>query len=125
MSVYVKKSGVLIGAVPNLSGINGKLSYILQRKLYFKHKVISREDLTRLFRQCGYSDIKCEYIGIFNLGVIDWNNLTSVPVSLRKQVTMIGKMVQVLARKLIAMIGITAESKCFSPYIICAGTKKC
>ncbi len=123
-SDYVKKNGLLIGVVPNLLGINGKFSYFLQRELYFKHKVISSEDLKSVFKQCGYSELKCEYIGIFNLDVIDWNNLSNVPDFFRKPVRMVGKMLQLLARKLITMIGIKFESKVFSPYVICAGTKK-
>ena len=64
-SKYLKPGGLLITAIPNMSGLNGWLHKIMNRALYDIHVPLDKNQLASAVREAGLREISTQYyIGV-------------------------------------------------------------
>ncbi len=62
LSVFLKKGGIAITAIPNITGLNGQMIKLLNKQLYDIHVPLKAEDLERCAYKVGFKEVKTRYI---------------------------------------------------------------
>lgn len=76
MSRFLKPGGLMLTAIPNLSGAIGTLQKHLNRPVYDIHVPLDAAALSRAHRRAGMEVVQCHYFLSTNFGV---NNLNGLP----------------------------------------------
>jgi len=117
----LKPGGILLIQIPNLSGINYKLSYFFNKDILDIHNlnIMHPDRFSALFNNAGVSSVFCGYYGTFNFGL--YNARGFWKMLLLKCCNIFQLILNVLFRIFFARKGF--ENKNTSPYLIFIGRK--
>ncbi len=108
---YLKKEGLLIVGVPNIKK-SWFYDYFSQydKESYVGYRHVSKEELLEHARKNNLDVLYCDFIGVFNIGLINTSSLNS----LFQKVFIINHL---FFQFIFRCLNIVKESKVFSPYI--------
>jgi 2-polyprenyl-3-methyl-5-hydroxy-6-metoxy-1,4-benzoquinol methylase len=123
---YLKKGGILITLIPNITGVIGWIQKIINQKVYDIHVPLTASNLEQANTDSGIQVLVCEYFlsanfGMCNLTGIRTNNLTYLMIRL---LVAILRRVSSLVHLIEGKIRTFNSNQRFATYVICVGTKK-
>lgn len=123
---YLKKGGILITLIPNITGVVGWIQKIINRKVYDIHVPLTASDLEQANTDSGIQVLVCEYFlsanfGMCNLTGIRTNNPTYLVTRL---LVAILRRISSLVHLIEGKIKTYSSNQRFATYVICVGTKK-
>lgn len=71
-SSLLNAGGILLTEIPNMTGINGRLTKMYQPKVYKKHKILTGLELRQAYERNNLKIVKEGKLGRFWLGLIAW-----------------------------------------------------
>lgn len=71
---YLKPGGLLITTMPNMPGLVGQLTKAINFPVYQMHIPLDQAGLAETHRQAGLDVLSCEYLCVWNLGVVNIEN---------------------------------------------------
>jgi len=116
---YLVKDGFIVTLIPNMNGIVGFLQKFFNKRVYDIHIPYTKNDLLKAHEEAGYRTLFCDYIGIYQAGVININGV--------KNEEMIRKLLAIPGKPLFYLHKFTKlkfDSSFNSPYILYIGKKK-
>jgi 2-polyprenyl-6-hydroxyphenyl methylase/3-demethylubiquinone-9 3-methyltransferase len=122
----LKPGGRLVLIVPNLLGLQGKLTAKLAPPLWRVHKVLGPGDLTGVLVSLGLTEIRAGYLGSFFIHVgrsPEWSALRDWPGWLRVAVQGSVRAINALVALLFRLAPLRPHSRTFSPACFATGTK--
>jgi len=69
-SKYVKKGGVLVTVIPNMCGLTGFLTKLMNKSVYELHNTIDRNTLKQAHNESKFNVEFCNYLAFINFGVL-------------------------------------------------------
>jgi SAM-dependent methyltransferase len=117
----LKKGGILIVQIPNLSGFNYRLSHFFNKEVLDIHNlsIMNEESFKSLFNSTTTVPLFCNYYGTFNFGL--YNAKGWWRVFLLKVCNLFQLLLNVFFRLFLGSKG--SESKNLSPYLLYIGRK--
>lgn len=67
---FVRPGGTLFTSVPNLHSLHGLGMWLYQPEVLAKHRVVTREELSRAYRRLGLGEIRARHAGLASLGIV-------------------------------------------------------
>lgn len=108
---YLNKNGLLIVGVPNIKNSCFYNFFAKRDKIgYAGYRHVSREELISYARKNDLKILYCDYIGVFNIGLVHSYTLNFLIAKLFVLISMISDI-------LFKLLRVKKESKLFSPYI--------
>ena len=74
-SKYLRREGLMITNIPNLTGLLGLIQKFINRKILDIHVFLSPEDILRSHRKNKLLPVLCDYFLVANFGVLNFENL--------------------------------------------------
>lgn len=71
--------GVLLTEVPNLASVHGLLSLAYQPKLLSAHRVLTRGEVERAYREAGLEDVRTGLSGLCSIDIVAWGVFPRFP----------------------------------------------
>jgi len=116
---FLKPGGLLVTLVPNMAGLLGGLQRTFDRKIYDIHVVLDKTALADAHRRAGLDVVDARYLVCSNFGVITIGSSAGALRAKRalRQALMGASASLWFIDRHIARL---AESRAFSPYVVCA-----
>lgn len=113
---YLKDNGMILTFIPNMNGIVGFLSKLLNKKVYDIHIPYTKNDIIFAHESAGYETLFCDYYGGYQGGVINVSGI--------KMETFIGKLLALPGKPIYylnLLLNLNINGKIISPYTIYIG----
>ena len=114
---YLAPEGTLAVILPNFTGLYGMLQRLADKKILAGHKIVSLCEFRELMNETGMEEIAGSYMGIFNLGLINWSHTPRLFLHLIN-------FINTAVHFAVARLHIKLETRMFSPYFIYVGKRK-
>ena len=116
---FLKKKGILIVGVPNIkkSWFYNHLALWIDKKSHIGYRHISKEELIKHSKKNNLQVLFCDYIGVFNLGVVHSKKMNFF---LAKSFVLIS----LISDFLLKLLNVKKETKTFSPAIYLIAKKR-
>lgn len=126
LSGLLKKGGLLITNIPNMSGGVGLLQKYINRPIYDIHNPLNRELFCHAHKTLNVEITKCDYFMSTNFGICNLNGVPqkSMQWALKKSVLTCLAICSMLIWLIEKKIGTLPVTQLFSPYINCVAVKK-
>ncbi|HOK75614.1 MAG TPA: class I SAM-dependent methyltransferase [Bacteroidales bacterium] len=123
---HLNPSGMIITVIPNLMGLNGKITRFFMPDVYNIHKKISASELRNLHEERGFRTLNCGYTGMFYPMIIPWQVKKDgfffrEGSRMRKITLKTLEMKNALITKMLRLMRIRPSSAFLSPFIIYCG----
>jgi SAM-dependent methyltransferase len=114
---YSKPGGVLFTLIPNMAGLNGRLTKIFNEKVYDIHVAHDLDAFVSGHIEAGLDVISAGYLGSSSFGVLSscFKDSRGLALWFYKQLTRVSKVIWFLESKFNMRLPV---SKIFSPYIV-------
>jgi SAM-dependent methyltransferase len=116
---YLKPGGLLITAIPNLSGVIGTLQKLLDREVYDIHVALDRDALAAAHRKANLDVIDCDYIVCSNFGVLTLGDHAYPLNALRRFIRLAMMGISAIAWPIDRYLMRLPVSRLLSGYVIC------
>ena len=110
---FLKKDGTLIIVVPNLNGIFGLFQKMLDKEIYYKHKLLTPEDFKKIAESLNLNILCCKYFGSWNASIVNFHKNRY-----KNLIIPIVKISNALIGGILRLIKIEPEHRLFPPYIV-------
>jgi len=122
---YLKPGGIAITIVPNMCGVIGRLTRMLNRPIFDIHVPLSSESLASAHWNTGLVVQECRYFLSTNFGAmnLDEKNRAGPPVLTKKLLHKSLNAFSLLTWTVEKVIGPLPASRALSPYIVCVARK--
>jgi len=126
LSKFLKKDGLLITNIPNMSGFLGFVQKHINRPVYDIHNPLDREKFMNTHAETDCKVIECEYFMSTNFGVCNLNGVrrNSIKWLMKKVILALLSRISMLTWRIEKRYRALPVSRFFSPYIQCIAKKK-
>lgn len=120
MAELLKPGGLALQLVPNLEGFVGWLHKVVDTEIFHKHIVVAPRELDRMHEGEGFIiEAPAVYVGVFSLSVVNYSRLRRrLPLPVDMGLWMGVQAFQQLVCLGPRIMGLTPESRWFSPWIV-------
>jgi 2-polyprenyl-3-methyl-5-hydroxy-6-metoxy-1,4-benzoquinol methylase len=117
---FLRPGGLLVTEIPNLVGAVGWLQKHLNRPVYDIHVPLDREALAHAHSQAGLRVVRCEYLALLQLGIVNLSGGRARRSVVRARLEFIFRLLSAGVWKLDEWTGPHAPGRLAAGYVLCA-----